>query len=566
MEFPTGFLTHFERTGFLESPNYDETMKYFAQFESTGKAEMFTFGISPQERELKFLVVSNNGEFSPQDARASGKVVVLIQNGIHAGEIEGKDACMLMLREMLIERTLAHLLENMVLLVIPILNVDGHERTSPFNRPNQNGPMSMGWRTTSWNLNLNRDYMKADAPEMKALLRLYGVWQPDFFIDNHTTNGADFQYHILYGVESSAHVEHHLREWAQGKLIPQITQRVEAQGFLTAPYFELCGDRLNEGVQSEPAFPRYSSGYAAAQNRLLLLVETHSLKPFANRVASTKAMNIAALECVHAEFKGLKQVNYYADSHTVHHYRHERKPFPLVIEQSDEYEILSFKGFESTEEESNILGATVVRYSNTPTEFDVKFFSKGEVEIDVDVPFGYAVPREYGALAEILALHGIEYKQLQEADAVTVERYRLIDVEISPRPYEGRQRVQCGIEKFTESVVLPVGTFIVYTQQRSLRVIMHLLEPQSPDSFMSWGFFNAFLERKEYAESYVMEPIARKMLENDPKLRVEFEEKLASDEQFASDPGLRLDFFYRRSPYFDKGERVYPIMRLPHKE
>lgn len=200
------FLTRFERSNFLESPNYDETIAYFAQFERTHQAHMFSFGISPQGRPLKCVVVSSHGEFSPQDARAHGKIVVLIQNGVHAGEIEGKDACMLMLREMLIENKLSHLLRNRVLLIIPILNVDGHERTSPYNRPNQNGPTSMGWRTTSWNLNLNRDYMKADAPEMKALLQLYKTWQPDFFIDNHTTNGADYQYHITYGIETHANI------------------------------------------------------------------------------------------------------------------------------------------------------------------------------------------------------------------------------------------------------------------------------------------------------------------------------------------------------------------------
>ncbi|MEK7249917.1 MAG: M14 family zinc carboxypeptidase, partial [Bacteroidota bacterium] len=212
------FLTHFERTNFLESPNYDETMKYFAQFESTGKAEMFSFGVSPQGRELKFIVVGNDRDFSQQAARANGKVVVLIQNGIHAGEMEGKDACMLMVREMLIENKLSHLLDNCVLLIIPIVNVDGHERTSPFNRPNQNGPKSMGWRTTSWNLNLNRDYMKADAPEMKALLQLYTSWQPDFYIDNHTTNGADYQYHITYGIETHQNIAAGLAAWAKEQL------------------------------------------------------------------------------------------------------------------------------------------------------------------------------------------------------------------------------------------------------------------------------------------------------------------------------------------------------------
>lgn len=566
MEFPPEYLTYFEHSNFLESPNYDETMKYFAQFEATGKGQLFTFGISPQGRKLKFLVVSNNGEFTPQDARAHGKIVVLIQNGIHAGEIEGKDACMLILREMLVENTLSYLLDNCVLLIIPILNVDGHERTSPFNRPNQNGPTNMGWRTTSWNLNLNRDYMKADAPEMKALLQLYTSWQPDFYIDNHTTNGADYQYHITYGIETHQNIDAGLAVWGKEKLMPSVIQYVEQQGFIAGPYMEMVGESLNEGITDFPALPRYSTGYATMQNRLCLLVETHSLKPFANRVFSTKAMNTAALEFINAHHNDLKNINYFADSHTVHDYRHERKPLPLVIEGTEEFEMFTFKGFESTEENSDITGSTITHYSNVPVEFEIPLYNKSEVKVEIDVPFAYAIPKEFSHLVEILKLHGIDAKELSEGETLKVERYRFVDVEFASRPYEGRQRVECNVEKIAEKILLPAGTFVVYTQQRTLRVIMHLLEPQSPDSFVSWGFFNAFFERKEYAEPYIMEPIAQKMLEDDPKLHEQFVAKLARSKTFRKDPGLRLNFFYERSPYFDKGERVYPIVRLPHKE
>jgi hypothetical protein len=317
MSFPEEFITTFERSGYMESPDYVQTMEYVARFEQTGKAHLFTFGASPQGRALKCLVVTGSREFTPQDARRSGKVVVLIQNGIHAGEIEGKDASMLMLRDMIVENTLSHLLQNIVLLVVPILNVDGHERRSKFNRPNQNGPRVTGWRTTSWNLNLNRDYMKADTPEMRALLELYSAWQPDFFIDNHTTNGADYQYHITYGIEKYENISRPLAAWGNDRLIPHIAARVEEEGFITGPYMEMKGIQLSDGLLSEPQLPRYSGGYAAAQNRLLLLVETHALKPFENRVRSTKSMNVAALECVNSYYGELKSINYYADAHTV---------------------------------------------------------------------------------------------------------------------------------------------------------------------------------------------------------------------------------------------------------
>ena len=566
MHFPPQYLTHFERSNFLESPSYFETMQYYKQFESTGKAEMFTFGKSPQGREMKFIVVGKDGERSPQDARANGKLIVLIQNGIHAGEIEGNDACMLMLREMLVSSELAHLLEHIVLVIIPILNVDGHARTSPYNRPNQNGPANMGWRTTSWNLNLNRDYMKADTPEMRALLPLYTSWQPDFYIDNHTTNGADYQYHLTYAIETHQNIDAGLASWGRERLMPHVVRQVESSGFLIAPYLEMKGEHLHEGFTDWAMLPRFSNGYAALQNRVLLLVETHSLKPFENRVYSTKAINTAALNYINAHYKELKDANYFADVNTVHEFRHEHRPFPLVLEGVEEAEAFHFKGVASKEVESSITGSVVTSYSRVPTDFDIPYYSKTRVKVHADVPFAYAIPREFAHLVDIMRLHGIDVMEMREGETLAVERYKFVDIEFAVKPYEGRQRLECGVEKFVEEAALPAGTFIVYTQQRALRVIMHLLEPQAPDSFVSWGFFNAFFERKEYAEPYIMEPIAQKMLDDNPMLQAEFDARVANDNAFAEDPAKRLNFFYERSPYFDKAERSYPIVRLPHRE
>lgn len=205
--FSNEWFTLFEKSNQQRSPAYQETISYFKKFvDQTPYVKMFTIGISPQGREIICLIVAGKEEFTLEKAKKSGKAIVLIQNGIHSGEIEGKDACMLLLRDMLVTKEKFHLLKNTILLIIPVFNVDGHERVSPFNRPNQNGPLMMGWRTTSQNQNLNRDYMKADSPEMKAWLKLFSDWLPDFMIDNHTTNGADYQYHVTYGIERQANI------------------------------------------------------------------------------------------------------------------------------------------------------------------------------------------------------------------------------------------------------------------------------------------------------------------------------------------------------------------------
>ena len=560
--FSKEWLTLFEISNQQKSPSYKETIAYFKKFvDQTPYANMFTFGTSPQGREIKCLVIAGNGEFTPEKAKKSGKVIVLIQNGIHSGEIEGKDACMLLLREMLVTKEKFSLLKNVILLIIPVFNVDGHERLSPFNRPNQNGPLVMGWRTTSQNLNLNRDYMKADSPEMKAWLKLFSDWLPDFMIDNHTTNGADYQYHITYGLERKANISSILSNWISEKYLPHIVKKVERDGFLTTRYIEFKGEKLSDGIVDYPMLPRFSTGYCAVQNRICLLVETHSLKPFANRVFSTKSIMTHTIDFVNRNFRELLQLNRKADSDTINYYYKKGKVLPVDFEDTGEHEKFSFKGFESYEEESEITGTKILRYTNKPVVFEIPNFNKTRVKIAVNVPKAYLIPKEFSNLVDIMRLHGIKCEILSSSKQLLVEKYKFVNDQFTNHPYEGRQQVSFSINNFYEKVKLPNGTFIIPTNQRTLRVIVNLLEPMSPDSFVKWGFFNSIFERKEYAEAFIMEPIAKQMLKDDPKLSKEFYAKLESDENFRNSPLERLDFFYRKSPYFDISEKVYPIMR-----
>ena len=558
---PAEWLTPFELSHHQDSPRYAETMEYFNRLAAASPfAKIFSFGVSPQGRDLNYLVVAGENEFQPLQARASRKAVVLIQNGIHAGEIEGKDASMLLLREILITKEKKHLLENLILLVVPILNVDGHERIAPTNRPNQNGPREMGWRTTSHNLNLNRDYMKADAPEMQAFLRLCSSWLPDFVIDNHTTNGADYQYHITYSLEQHQNVDAELSAWGTGHLMPAVLDHVGIMGFLTGPYIEE-GDP-EKGITIEASLPRYSTGYAAAQNRLCLLVETHSLKKFGERVFATKAMNEAALEYINTHAADLTRLNHSADERTIRAYCTEHRPLPVEIITTSETRPFLFKGFETYLDESPLTGSKILKYTSTPKEFNVPLRDRTAVAKSVAVPLAYCIPEQFLSLVDRLRVHGIDVETLRGKLSCPVERYRFTDVHFAPHPFEGRQRVDCSVKTVAEQTILLPGTFIIRAAQRTVRLIAHLLEPESPDSFLQWGFFNAFFERKEYAEPFIMEPLARQMLHDDRELREEFYAKLDRDASFRKDPAARLDFFFQRSPFFDPEEQVYPILRI----
>lgn len=560
------WLTHFENSNQLESPDYENTLKYFQRFvDKTPFVKIKTIGYTPQGREIKVIIVSKDKAFSPEQAKKAGKPIILIQNGIHPGEIEGKDACMLLLREMLITKEKEHLLDKVILLIIPVLNIDGHERLSPFNRPNQNGPKKMGWRTNALNHNLNRDYLKADSPEIRSFLNLFNDWVPDFMIDNHTTNGADYQYHVTYGIETHQNIDKGLVDWINNKYLPYLLPKVEQDGFLTGPYMEFKDGTIESGLLDLPSAPRFSHGYCASQNRVCLLVETHSLKPFGNRVFSTKSMMEHSIKFINDNYREILLLNKQADKQTVKNYLVDKKKFPLVLVGNGKYDKFLFKGFEWYDEYSEITGSTVRKYTDKAMEIEIPVFNKANSLRKITVPAAYLIPTQFGNIIEVLKSHQIKFNLIKQNKKLKVEKYKFENVRFATQPYEGRQQVSFKCTSFSATETIESGTIIVYTKQRQLRVIVNLLEPEATDSFVHWGFFNAFFERKEYAEAYVMEPYAKQMIKDDAQLKFEFFKRLDGDESFRNNPGERLDYFYKRSPFYDKGENIYPIMRLINK-
>lgn len=557
--------TKFELSGYLETPRYEETMEYFKRLsEASPYAEMFNFGASPQGRDLNAVIISKEKNFKPSDLSGRKKPLLLIVNGIHAGEIEGKDASMLLLREILISKEKEHYLDKADLLIVPIFNVDGHERFGPYNRINQQGPSEMGWRSTAQNLNLNRDWTKADAPEMQALLKLFSKWLPDFLIDSHTTNGADYQYTITYGVEKNQNIEAGLREWTVNRFIPYMQKYVEDAGFITMPYIDFKEWFLGfEGGIVEGAFgPRYSQGYAAVQNRPGLLIETHMMKPFKERVFSTKAMFESIILLLNEDAEKLLSLNKKADKSSIKKYREEKEYFPIGLSVSDSSEEFTFKGFEYIKDSSDISGGLRTTYTDKPKDFQLKRYKDVYVSDSVLAPKGYYIPAQYKEITEKLNLHGIDFEIIDSDVKKKVTRFKFKDVKFAQAPFEGRQRVSFSYETFEEETLIPKGSYYISTDQREIRLILHLLEPKGDDSFLKWGFFNPIFERKEYFEMYVLEKLAKQMLSVDPKLKEEFEIKLREDEEFKNNPWLRLFFFFERSPYNDKQINLYPVMRL----
>ncbi len=555
--------TRFESSGFISTSRYDESMAYFTRFaRETSYAKFISIGKSPQNRDLNLLIVSKDKAFTPSEAKKTGKPVVLIVNGIHAGEIEGKDASMLLTRDILITKNQQSLIDNAILLVLPIFSVDGHERFDKFNRINQNGPDEMGWRTTAQNLNLNRDWLKADAPEMQALLKLIAEWLPDFLIDTHTTDGADYQYSLTYGIEKYANLYAGTSRFVNQSFIPFMENRVHEKGFLVAPYVGFKEGEPKTGLVDYAAPPRFSTGYAAVQNRIGILVETHMLKPYKERVFATKAILEATIEFVNANAEKLVSLDKEADQDAITNVSKAISPLYTRFNFTPKTSPYHFHGVTYHYDSSAISGTRKTVYGTEKFDEDIPYYNDVIPQDSVLLPFAYLVPREWSALVDRIRLHGVQVGELNESKEMQVTRYKFKDVTFATSPYEGHQGVTCKYDTFVETEVVPSGMYIIYCNQRTARVIGHLLEPKSGDSFLRWGYMNSIFERKEYFEDYVMEKVALQMLESSPALRKEFETKLAVDTAFVKSPNQRLNFFYERSPYFDKQQNLYPVMRI----
>lgn len=561
----SAFLTKYETSQYLKTPCYVETIDFCKKLDSVSPMLHYTaFGKSPQGRDLPLLIADKNGNFTPEAVRKSGNAVLLVEACIHAGECDGKDAGLMLLRDIAIDKKQVQLLNHVTILFIPIFNTDGHERFGPYNRINQNGPEEMGWRTTAQNLNLNRDFMKADAPEMKAWLELYNKWLPEFFVDCHVTDGADFQYTMTYALETKGSLEANLSNWTQNICEKYLVAEMEKSGFPVFPYVQFRNwHDPRSGLTNGVAAPMLSQGYCAVQNRPGLLIETHMLKPYKSRVTSTYAMLIHTLELLNREYKTLQSLEGKADEYTAGE-AFRKEPFPVSFAESyADSTLIKFLGFDYTVDTSDLTGGLWFKYDNKkPANWQLTIFPNCKPTKVVSLPEAYLIPPQCATIIERLKLHGVTMTPIKEEITLQIKSTRFSNVRWQQRSYEGHHKLNYDLSDSLEVCTFPVGTMLVDMNQRTARVIAHLLEPGSPDSYAAWGFFDAYMEQKEYSESYVMENLARKMIEKDPALKAAFEKKKASDKEFASDPDAMLNWFYSKSPYWDNHLNVYPVGRI----
>lgn len=566
---PAAWQTTAEKTGYKKTSTYDEAVAYSKKLAAASRGLIVykSYGKSGEGRDMPLLIAASGGAFTPELARKQGKAVVLVQAGIHAGEIDGKDAGLALFRDIAVTKTRADLLKDVVIIFEVIYNVDGHENANDYMRMNQNGPAGTGFRSNATNLNLNRDYMKADAPETRAWLGLWNQWKPDVFIDCHVTNGADFQYNLTYEYAHHQEVSPSIKNWMDEHFDGNVVPKVEKEGNLLTHYVEFAGREITSGIATFIATPRYATGYTPLRNRAGLLIETHVYKPYKSRVRGTYDTLRYFIEEIGKTKASLFAANVIADTQTIERGKSYdiKRAFPLRLDVTDKPTEVPFKGLDYKIDDSPISGGKRLVYGTTPKDYTIKKFDEGRVTSSVAPPLGYIIPPQYKDVIEVLKLHGIKFTTLKKPMTIEVESYKLTEPKWATNSFENRITLTCKPVAIKEKRTYAAGSVIVSIDQDTANVAIHLLEPNGPDSFVYWGFFNSVFEQKEYGESYQIEKLAKEMLANDPKLKAEFQAKLR-DEAFAKNPRARLNFFYERSPYYlNQKVGVYPVGRITAK-
>jgi murein tripeptide amidase MpaA len=549
------WITPSERDQLRTTPRYDETVAYLRRLvAATPQLRMISIGKSDEGRDVWMVIASKEKAFTPEALKKSGKPTLLAQGGIHAGEIDGKDAGLMLLRDMTVRGTKRDLLDGANLLFVPIFNVDGHERFSRFTRINQRGPEEGGWRTNARNLNLNRDYMKADAAEMRAMIRAIDTWRPDLYIDLHVTDGADYQYDVTYGWNGEAGFSPSIAKWLDEKLRPSVDRALQEMGHIPGPLI-FTDDPLASGVVEGQTDPRLSHGYGDARHMATILVENHSLKPYDQRVLGTYVFLEHVLRTLARDGAALRSAT---QTERARHADTVPLAWKLPEGEPPQIEVL---GIASRKSLSPISGGVRVEWLGQPVTTRAPLRKATEVTASVARPKAYWVPPQWRDVIAVLETHGIRFERITAPREVDVTMLRLAEPKFAAAQFEGHIRVTADAKSEKRHERFPAGSVRVPTDQDLGTLAVLLLEPSSSDSLFQWGFFHSILSPTEYVEGYIMEPMAERMLAEDAKLAEEFRAKVESDPAFRSNPNARLQWLYEHTPFYDDRALLYPIAR-----
>lgn len=534
---------------------YDEAIAYYKKLDQAfAKMKLMEYGKTDIGRPLHALVFSNDGDFDPVSLRKKGRQILLINNGIHPGEPCGVDASMMLLRDYAQKDQLP---ENLVLVVIPLYNIGGALNRNSHTRANQDGPESYGFRGNARNLDLNRDFIKADSRNAEAFTRIFQDWQPTLFVDNHTSNGADYQYTMTIIPNQHDRLEKGLGTYLDEEMMPQLYAQMKSRNWESCPYV-YARETPDKGIIAFLDLGRYSTGYTSLFNTIGFMPETHMLKPFKDRVASTYAFMESIIYIMEKDGGKIARLKAEANENVCAQSTFDLN-WTLDTEQVNE---LEFKGYEAGYKPSEVSGEDRLYYDqNQPFTKNIPYLKNYKPTLSIEKPYAYIIPQAWREVIERLQWNGVEMTPLQNNQAIKGEVYYIKDFD-TRNAYEGHHlHSNVGVEKRVETLQFFKGDYVVKVNQPTNRYIVETLEPQAPDSWFAWNFFDGILMQKEHFSSYIFEDEAAEILRNQPEIKAALEKRKKEDEEFAANAYAQLEFVYQQSKHYEPTHKRYPVMR-----
>ncbi|WP_297986057.1 hypothetical protein [uncultured Chryseobacterium sp.] len=550
-------LTPYEKGNGNQTTTFDEMRKFYQELSKQYPSISYETKGEDDNGAPIDVVIFNPTKLSFEEAR-KGKSVLLVNNGIHPGEPDGIDATMMLMRDLAIGKIKAP--NNVIFAAIASYNISGMMNRGSFSRANQNGPEEYGFRGNARNYDLNRDFIKTDSKNSRSFQQIFQWLKPDVFIDNHVSNGADYQYTFTYISTNKERLGTILGNYFNDEMQRTLLKNMEKKGVISVPYVNIHGDVPDGGFPAFVDSPRYATGYTTLFNIPGTVAETHMLKKYSDRVHATYEYMLSSLQYLNSNYLEIRQ----KISENSNLYKPGNQ-YPLQWKlDSTKFKMIDFKGYEAGKKPSEISGKPRLFYDRTkPFTRKVKFYDTYSAKKEIVIPNFYVIPKSENKVLEAMERNQIEMKKLTKDSLMNVTIYSIADYKTTRNPYEGHYLhydVQLSSQK--KQVLFRKGDYLVSTNQTGVKYILETLEPEATDSFFAWNFFDSILGQKEYYSDYVFEDTAAQLLKTNPELKAAFEKKKKEDAKFAESGEAQLDWMYRNSPYYEGTVNQYPIYRI----
>ncbi|WP_400080815.1 M14 family metallopeptidase [Winogradskyella sp. R77965] len=553
------FTTVFEKSEGLETATYQETIDYYQNLADTySEISIQAIGETDSGKPLHIVTLNMNDSGDNFESNRKNTRILLINNGIHPGESDGIDATMMLFRDLAQGKIDA--LKSTIVVTIPIYNVGGSLNRNTGTRTNQNGPKEYGFRGNARNFDLNRDFIKADTKNAKTFAQIFHLVQPDVFIDNHVSNGADYQYTLTHLFTQHNKLGGELGDYIHTEMMPALEQKLKVKSWDITPYVNVFNRTPDSGFRQFMDSPRYSTGYTTLFNTLGMMVETHMLKPYKQRVEGTYELMKSMIEITEEEGDKISKLR--KDQSNLWT---AGKSYPLAwTVDTTKTTTLNFKGYEGEMIPSELTGAKRLKYDRSkPFTKEVKYQNYFKTKDSITIPKAYVIPKGWHNVIDVLKLNKVEMTQLEKDTTLTVESYKIDVYETRKSAYEGHyQHYNTKVKSSKEKLKFRKGDYMVSTDQKAIRYLLETLEPTAPDSFFNWNFFDTILQQKEGFSPYVWEDRAQLLLKSNPKLKIEYDIKVSYDEDFANNWYAQLDWLHKQSKNYEKAHLQYPVYRL----